>query len=379
MYLHIFDATLVEDKIYFADADFNAFFVLDLREKQIEYKTYFKKYAKYKNELYAKQILYGDKIYFIPRFAKEAAVYDLQTGEMAYIEIPVKGEGLIRDAFIENNHLWMLCAGYPAKLCKVDLTTNKYIILYLDWKQVAAQTGYSAQTMSMSERQSTFGYAKQIERTWWMFAEEHGHLVIYDWKKGKTNAITFPYFKNKRVTGNVQEKVWLMARDESRVLEYDFLRQKEKWIDVPAIDGIPGDIMRIIVQERCLMFVKQNGMVVASKDFQEVESFRFSEKKNLMSSIIVDEQIILFPVSGKDLIVFNPQDHTVSEYPFVWDEKLTNENLKEIYAGCLGENICQLQEFVEVILSSESNGSQGAGESIGEEIWSAFQKEGMRE
>ena len=112
MYLHTLGATLVEDKLYFTSCDFNALFCMDLREKKIEYKTYFAAFAKYRGGLYARQILYRNKIYFIPRSCNKMAIYDIETEKTAYVEIREKGDGPIRDAFIEGNYLWMLSAGF---------------------------------------------------------------------------------------------------------------------------------------------------------------------------------------------------------------------------------------------------------------------------
>ncbi len=349
MYLHTFDVTVADNRIYFAATGFNALFAIDLRKKEIIYKKPFEGYAKYTRELFSKQILHDGKIIFIPRYYDKVAIYDLQTEKTIYIEMPNNGEGVIRDAFIAGNDLWMLREGYPSDIYQIDLATGKYSIFHIDWKEITARTGYSGVAISNQEKKSTIGYAKQVGEKWWMFAEKHGNVIAYDWKKGRSRAINFPYFVNKQFTGNVREKLWLIARDESRILEYDFYNERDNWVEIPALNEIQGDIMRIIEYGQYLLIIKQMGMVVADKKTFSAEPFWFSEKKNLMSYAVWNNKLILFPIMGKGLIVFSLEDHSIQEYPFVWEETLTKETLREVFSGCLCEDVCRLPELLELL------------------------------
>lgn len=364
MYLHTLGATLVEDRLYFVSCDFNALFCMDLKEKRIEYKTYFAAYAKYRRELYAKQILYRNKIYFIPRTCNKIAIYDIETEKTVYVEIRDKGEGAIRDAFIEDNYLWMLCAEYPANIFKVNLSTNKYQVLNINWEQVATQIGYSEQTMSPLERNSVFGSARQVGKYWWLFAEAHGYLIAYDWRGNKTSAYSFPALKGKMMTGNVQEKVWIIARDKSEVLEFDYKTNTEKWIELPEIGQIPGDIMRIIEQDEYLLFIKQKGIISVSKKAYRAKCFMFQEEKNLLGYVVYNGKMILPPLSGRGLILFDLSENKIEEYALEWDEKLTNRNLEEVFSGCIEETVCELKEFVELAPIDRKNNFQINGNKI---------------
>lgn len=368
MYLHTLGATLVGDKLYFTSCDFNALFCMDLREKKIEYKTYFTAFEKYRSGLYAKQILYRNKIYFIPRMCDKIAIYDIETEKTAYVEIREKGDGPIRDAFIEGNYLWMLCAGYPANIFKLSLSSNKYEVINIDWKRAAAQIGCSEQSISSPEGKSVFCSGRQVGKYWWLFAEKHGYLIAYDWRGSKTKAYSFTSLKDKLTAGNAQEKVWIIARNENRILEFDYKAEEEKWIEIPEISQIPGDIMRIIEQDEYLLFIKQKGMISVSKKAYRAKCFLFQKEKNLFEYVVFKEKMILLPSSGRGMVVFDLAENRIEEYACEWGEKLTNRTLEEIFSGCIEETVCELKEFVQLDPTDNRNNFQTSGD----KIWATF-------
>lgn len=364
MYLHTLGATLVEDRLYFVSCDFNALFCMDLKEKKIEYKIYFAAYAKYRKELYARQILHRNKIYFIPRTCDKLAIYDIETEKVTYIKVREKGDGPIRDAFVEGNYLWMLCAGYPANIIKLNLSTDKYEVININWEKVAAQIGYSEHAMSPSEKNSVFGGARQVGKCWWLFAEKHGYLIAYDWRGNKTSSYSYASLKDKATIGNAQEKVWIIARNENRVLEFDYKAGVEKWIEIPEISKIPGDIMRIIEQDEYLFFIKQKGMVSVSKETYRARCFLFQNEKNLLGHVVYNGKMILLPLSGKGLIAFDLSENRIEEYAWEWDKELTNRNLDDFFSGCIEETVCELKEFVQLDSVDRRNNFQTNGDKI---------------
>lgn len=368
MYLHTLGATLTGDGLYFAASDFNALFFMDFKERQIRYKTYFAEFDKSRGELYGKQILHKGKIYFIPRSCNKVAVYDTETEKISYIELRGKGEGLIRDAFIEDNHLWMLYVGFPVQMIKVNLFTGKCDMTAMDWNKVSAQIGYPERSMSPMEKRSVFGSAKQIGKYWWMFAERNGYLVDYDWKGNKVRAEAFAHFRDKAVTADVREKVWIMARDENRALEYNYKEKTENWLCLQGFDEIPGDVMRIVEQDEIVLFIKTKGMAVMQKETHASQSFRFSEEKNLMSRVVYDGKIILLPGQGKGMIVYDLTKGGIEEYAFEWKEKVTGDNLQKYFSGCIREESCKLQDFAGLVPEKRSSrcGNQG------KTIWDAL-------
>ncbi len=368
MYLHTLGATLVEDRLYFVSCDFNALFCMDLKEKRIEYKTYFAAYAKYRRELYAKQILFKNRIYFIPRTCNKIAIYDIETEKTTYIEIGEKREDTIRDAFIEGNYLWMLYSRYPGNIFKVNLLTNKYEVINIDWNTIFEKIDCTEQIMSDVDIGGA--KAKQVGKYWWMIASKHGYILNYDWKRNKIRVHSLPYFKDKMIAGDIQEKVWIMARNENKVLEYDFENRAEKWLQIQEISQIPGDITGIIEQDDYIFFIKCKGMVVMSKKTHEARLFRFSSDRNVNSYAIYDEKMILLPAQGKGLAVFRFSDSMIEEYTFEWEEKLTNESFKRYFSSFLSEDICELQEFIK--LSSEKR--KDCDQNRGSVIWNTLCK-----
>lgn len=365
MHLHTMGATVVSDKMYFTSFDFNALFCMDLKDGHIEYKTYFAEYEKYRKELYAKQIMHNGKIYFIPRSCGKIAIFDIDTEEMNYIEIKEKQDGPIRDAFIGGDYLWMLYANYPAYVLKVNLKTGRYDVINIDWNKVEEEIGYSERTMSSREKCFAFRHAQQVGQLWWMFAEENGYLLIYDWRKNLYKTQSFSYFKNQETIGNVNEKMWMVARNGSRLLEYNYKNQEEKWIELPELKQLPGNNLMIAEQDKYMLFVKQTGMLVVNKDSYESKCFMFTEKKNLMSYLVYEKKVILFPAQGKGLIIFYLEENRIEECKFEWEEKVTNISLEEYFSGCLSECMCELGEF----MALEPEKKEKAYQDKGKKIW----------
>lgn len=361
MRLHTLGATLVGNRVYFASCDFNGLFCMDLEGKWVVYKARFEKYAKSETTMFGKQILYRDKIYFIPVYGDRIAVYDLMTEEVAYIEIRERGDGPIRDAFIDGNDLWMFYARCPANIFKINLITKRQDLISFDWNTVYEQTGCSKQMMFDLERGTG---AKQIGKHWWVFAASHGYLMDYDWGADRINAYSFPQFKEKMIVGAVREKVWIMARDEDKVLEYDYGNRTEKWLRVQEISRIPGDVMRMIEQDEYLFFIKCRGMAVVNKESGEARYFMFSREKNLMTYVINEGKMILLPTQGKGLAVFRFSDCSLEEYDFEWEESLTDEILEKYFSGYLSDGVCELREFVNFTSGEKGNNDQNSGRLI---------------
>lgn len=364
MYLHAIGATLVKDKVYFTSCDFNALFCMDLKEKRIEYKTCFEAYSKWTIELYEKQILYEGKIYFIPRNCNKVAVYDIKTERMNYIEVPEKGEEVIRDAFIEDGCLWMLYARCPIKIFKVNLTTCKHEIINVEWK---------------CSKEDVVHHAKKIGDNWWMFVRNKGCLINYNWKKNKIKKIQYiKNLENKYFQSDIQEQAWVMPKDENRILEYDYNSGGEKWIYLPEMNQFSSGVVKVILYDGYVVALKSEGMALINRKTDAIKYYRFSMEKLLSNYVIYNNKMILFPAQGKRLLVLDISGESVSEYDFEWDEKLTGESMEKFFMGNLSERMCSLSSFGELIGSNDRQNSN-SGKGNGSNIWNVLQNEAETE
>ena len=91
----------------------------------------------------------------------------------------------------------------------------------------------------------------------------------------------------------------------------------------------------------------------------------FTEKKNLMSYLVYEKKVILFPAQGKGLIIFFLEENRIEECKFEWEEKVTNISLEEYFSGCLSECMCELEEFVAL----EPEKKEKAYQDKGKKIW----------
>lgn len=90
MRIDIADAVLDGDKIWFCAKSFNSLFFMDINTKKVNLVGSFPNEAYYKNWLYASMKLVGGKIYFVPFYAKQIAIYDIDRNEFSSIKINEK-------------------------------------------------------------------------------------------------------------------------------------------------------------------------------------------------------------------------------------------------------------------------------------------------
>ncbi len=359
-------AVLAEDKAYFVSCDFNALFCMDLKKKQVEYKTYFTAHSKDRKELYDKHILHEKKIYFIPRMSERVAIYNLETERQSFIDVNIESAFRICDAFIEENYLWMLSEIYPAIVIKINLKTHHCEIINLNWKDIYSRLGVPIQSISDLEKQVMFSGAKRVGDFWWIFMFKHGNIVIYNWKTGEVETFSCARLKGKRTVGIVDNKIWLTSWEGDRILEYDCKRKTEKWINQPQIEKIFSHTLGIFEYGKYIFVIKQTGIMVVDKENYAVKWHEFLREKNLRCYIAYGNNLIFFPAVGRGLIVFRMLDNTIEEYEFKWEESLTYENFKKYFSCSLSECACGLEEYEKVVKKIEQPKSC---QRQGQEIW----------
>lgn len=319
MHLQMEDATCIEDRVYFASANFNALFCLDLKERRIDYVNYFSIYPKSQKELYGKQILHGKKIYFVPRWSRHIAIYDIDTREICYIEIVEKREDrIIRDGFIEGNELWMLSDAYPCEIFKVDLSTHQYQFMEADCKVADAYL----EENKLRNDSLRLNFAKR-EGNNWQIRLTIGKWMDYDWKEGRIRSV------------------------------YD---KKD----------LPFGAYRMIEGKDIRFYMKFNEMIVLHKETEEIQEFTFKKKKILLAWVFYEGKYLIFPEFGKEMLVFDTKSRMLEEYTLEWNQPLTDDNVKNYFEGYLTERGYDFDDFLQWIAGQEV---QNKTSENGKEIW----------
>lgn len=360
MFLHTIGSTLFGDKIYFTSCDFNALFCMDLKERRIEYKNCFEVHSRWKSELYEKQILHQNKIYFIPRNCNKVAVYDIETEKINYIEVPDKGGAVIRDSFIEDGCLWMLYAVCPVKIFKVDLVTGKYEVINVEWR---------------CSNEDVIQYAKRIGDNWWMLVSNQCCLINYNWKKNKImKSHYFKNLKNNFFRGDIQEQVWVISKDTNVLIEYDYHDETEKCVPLPELDKFSSEVINVILYKEYVVVLKREGIALINNRINTIKYYRFLAEKRLLNFVIYNNKMILFPARGRGLLVLDTLTESIREYDFEWNEKLTKENMEKFFRGNLSERVCNLASFEDLIISGSKRESDSS-KNNGSNIWKALLNE----
>lgn len=369
MHLHTMGVTLVGERVYFTSYDFNALFCMDLKEQQIEYKTYFNAFAKHRGALYVNHILYQNKIYLIPWIGNKIAIYDLADEKIAYIETGCTGYGLFMDAFVESGYLLLLYSKYPYNILKVNLSTSQCEMINVEQQYTDEMTKGCVQKLLDAGQMSMLTRAKRIGDNWWFFTAMQGYLLVYNWRKSRLKVLSFQEFGEKSFLGDVQEKIWMIACDGKRILEYDYEKETRKWIEVPELNQFPAPIVNVIEFGELLFIIKKNGLVILKKSTYETRCYRFSTEKILVDYVYYNNSLIFFPQRGSNLIVFNLSDDEIHEFEFEWKEELTREKWEELFSRCVNERVCGLDDFVKKLTRVEKqNNDQIAGQQIWERL-----------
>lgn len=381
MYLHTLSASLIGDQLYFTSFDFNALFVMDIITGHINYKTYFKKFDKYRKDLYGKQIILKDKIYFIPRRCDKLAIFNIKTEEIEYITLKEKGDNVIRDAFIEGDYLWLLYSQYPCNIFKINLQSNRYYIINIDWEKATVFDHNADKQLDFNN--FLIVAAWRVNDSWWMIEQNNGYLIDYRWKNNFIKIYCPECFKEQNIAGTVIHKhvwkmtgnenkifehMWKMTEDESRIFEYDYNYKLKKMICLPEINQIMGKVRAILEHDNYLLVAKDGGIVSINKKDNSVKKLVYSSKKILLTYVEYLNTLIILPAQGEGGVVFNLLDNEMKEFEFVWNVPLTNDSLEDFFSNCLDECVCGLRKFVEL----EPNESANRELFCGEKIWNSL-------
>ncbi len=85
--LHFLDASIINDDIYFASANFNGLFRWSITSHETEFLLLFPEEEIYSQNLYGHAIKHGNTIFFLPIHGKNISIYDIENGDISEIMI----------------------------------------------------------------------------------------------------------------------------------------------------------------------------------------------------------------------------------------------------------------------------------------------------
>lgn len=111
------------DTIFYSSNIYNGLFKIEKDTLTPSFIGVFPDEAPFRNSLHSKAIIYKDNIIFIPRYAKNPAVFSPITCEITTMDCtPWPGE-VVNDSVLIDNCLWILYSKYAAGIIKLNLDT----------------------------------------------------------------------------------------------------------------------------------------------------------------------------------------------------------------------------------------------------------------
>ncbi len=103
-----YDASVIGNKMYFAEAGHNGLYSYDFETKETIKIDEFKCAKSYEHDLYHQVVEWEDKLIFIPYFAKDVSVYNLLNPKLEYYELLEPNIHGIAKALLWENKLLMI-------------------------------------------------------------------------------------------------------------------------------------------------------------------------------------------------------------------------------------------------------------------------------
>lgn len=133
--ISIEDVVLSGDMIWFCARNFNSLFSMNIQTKEVKFCGEFPNAAYTQERLYASMKLVNNKIYFIPFYAREIAIFDIVYNRFSFISIDKRvidekrGDMLFMGVEQYKNYLFLLPVG-ASKIIRLNMNDNK--IDYID-------------------------------------------------------------------------------------------------------------------------------------------------------------------------------------------------------------------------------------------------------
>lgn len=125
----VFDCCRQGDKIWFSNLSFNSLMQMDLNTAKITVIGKFPDYGIEERNLHRRVFLYGNRLYFIPRYGKTIDIYDISENNFKTIKMPEINTP-IADAVKIKKEIWM----FPAS------TEDSVYVFHIDDRTVTPHT-----------------------------------------------------------------------------------------------------------------------------------------------------------------------------------------------------------------------------------------------
>lgn len=372
MKLYFYDAIVFDNHLWFAADNMNGLFNYDMEQKKVKYITHFDKYEKWKRGLFIRQYLVGRNIYFVPYYAQDLAIYNLDSGKMEYRPFGFE-TGLIYDALLIDQCLWAVQYNYPNDILQMELETGIVKTYRINWKQICSEGDISDHEIEKGEFDLTFCDVQYDNGYLWLVPfRKAGFIVLYNIKSQETVIHKIVGFERERFSSVAIDKsvIWLTFRDKPYILklskQFEVLGQIEYKEDV-SVDNV--ELVKSVLFEDSIVIIKEKSIKIIDKLSKEIVclGFRYcGEHRNYR--IDGKELLIYSAVDGGGLSYVYPCEKRMQEEKVIWQMSLNENNMKKYFANQLWEGVASLDEYCFGIESGAETIKEKTA-SIGAMIW----------
>ena len=359
MKLQALGIVYVNQKLYVASSDFNGLFSVDVNTWKVDFLTRFNECPKNKRLMFNKVIMVGNKLYFMPHLSDFMGIYNLETGKTENINIGTKSE-IISDAYVIDGNLWLFMMSYPCPVLKVDLETLSVERYMMKWDSVFEETGMTEDSLDSDMRDYTILKMVLQEKRCWMIPHKmKGILLTYDINGKDFSSIKLNGLENEEISSVeiVDNDLWISIAYKNVLVKWNRFTQKMEWI---CYEGSKNSELWTITVHigDYIVVVRDKELISWNLKEKSLKTMYYTCETAIRSYEKVGKKLILFPYKGHNVIVFDAESNAVKEYKLNGKMILNDELLKTWFNGTVREDLCDLQEYLDVIELSTKTDSR---------------------
>ena len=328
-YLSLCDGYLEGNELWFSNNNLNALCRENLDSMEIEIIATFHRREKWKKTLHRKIIGYKNFFYLIPNDGNEIDVFDRNTGEQTYIEIPKiylhNDNYCVSNAFIINDCIWI----FP-------IYAYQSVIIYSICKKKFFEV--STITRKLKDYGGTIFSYKSIyldKECFWMTILQSNSVICYNWKTKNIKEYKLD-IDNLYSIHKFNSEIWIGTWDAENILVWDYERNNFEKIKLDSEKVCLNSFFNpIVVKNKAYILSKSPNNRIGNKKKivpiildKEISS---SEGLPSMFECIYKNKLFVFPYKMKYMVQFDLLEENIVSMEFRIPDSYVLNNYYEEY------------------------------------------------
>jgi len=373
MNVRLHDAVYWDGKFLFAASNINGFFAYNIQDGTLQYKGSFNCHVYENRAEFGKQLIEGQRIFFIPYGLKQMVVYHLESGKFDYVPFGFEN-GLIYDAFIIEGYLWAVQQEYPGAILRMNIYTYEMMQYSVDWN--AVQKECNKPNEPLEKDGFIYKGIKYVNGVLWMLPIcKPGIIFAYHIGEKKTVVHKISGCENELFTALALkgQSVYAVVKGKPLVIELDL---NFKVVDRLYYQGEEkeeikeGQVKAVIVKES-LIIIKMNEIYVIDLETHITSCYKFHGLGTRKNFELINDKLFIFTTDKRTsaLSCLNIKTGILEERELVWNPEENTGALEKYFNKYAKEATLSLTEYLDMTGSDAYAGNVVKNKSAGRKIW----------